>query len=151
VGPDVARAQGKPGPIGLGPYGTWRLRLSLYIVVQNITEPMRALGCGAFPTRVNFLEIKDMSSAAEQLACVANAEKHLCEQAGPLIARIIEEIENRLDIKIGEVRLTMNASEINTSWGGINCVITQADFGPGADGRKAAEVAHGVQKEAGPC
>jgi hypothetical protein len=123
----------------------------LYIVVQNIIEPIRALGCGAFPTRVNFLEIKDMSSTAEQLACVANAEKHLCEHAGPLIARIIEEIENRLDIKIGELRLTMNASGINTSWGGINCVITQADFGPWRAQIPSRNVADDVQKEAGPC
>jgi uncharacterized protein (UPF0210 family) len=75
-------------------------------------------------------ENQDMSSAAEQLASVADAEKRLCEQVGPEVARIIEEIEERFGIKIGEVRITLNPSEIHSSWGGINCVITQADFGP---------------------
>jgi hypothetical protein len=71
-----------------------------------------------------------MSHAADQLACVANAEKLLSEQAGPLVARIIEEIENRYHIKIGEVRMTMNPSEVNRSQGGISCVITKADAAP---------------------
>jgi len=73
---------------------------------------------------------QDMSHAAEQLACVANAERHLCEQAGPVVARIIQEIENRLHIKIGEVRMTLNPSETTQSWGDINCVITEADLRP---------------------
>ena len=73
---------------------------------------------------------QDMSHAAEQLACVASAEKHLCEQAGPVVAGIIQEIENRLDIKIGEVRIRLNPADIAERWGGITCVITQADFGP---------------------
>jgi hypothetical protein len=72
---------------------------------------------------------QNMSHAAEQLACVASAEKHLCEQAGPVVARIIQEIENQLDIKIGEVRITLNPAELAETWGGITCVITQADFG----------------------
>ena len=82
------------------------------------------------PDASQFPESYDMSSAADQLARVANAEKHLCEQAAPVFARLIQEIEKQLEIKIGEVRITMNPSEVNRSWGGINCVITQADFGP---------------------
>jgi uncharacterized protein (UPF0210 family) len=77
-----------------------------------------------------FSESQNMSSAAEQLASVADAEKRLCEHIGPEVARTIEEIEAGLGIKIGEVRITLNPSEIHSSWGGINCVITQADFGP---------------------
>jgi hypothetical protein len=80
------------------------------------------------PAASQFLEVEAMSSAADQLACVAIAEKRLCEQAGPVVARIIQELEIRLDLKIGEVRITVNPSELNKSWGGINCVITQADF-----------------------
>jgi len=87
-----------------------------------------------------------MSLSADQLTNFANAEKQLCEQAGPLVARIIEDIENRFHIKIGEVRMTMNASEINRRWGGVNCVITRADVAPGVNGRAAADVADDVRK-----
>ncbi len=83
-----------------------------------------------YPDAEPLSESRNMSSAADQLACVADAEKRLCERVGPEVARIIEEIEARLGIKIGEVRMTLNPTEINASWGGINCVITQADFGP---------------------
>lgn len=92
-----------------------------------------------------------MSRAADQLACVANAERHLSEQAGPLVARIIAEIENRYPIKIGEVRMTMNPSEINRNWAGISCVITQADVAPGANSSGAVDVADNVQKEIRRC
>jgi hypothetical protein len=92
-----------------------------------------------------------MSRAAEQLSCVAKAEKHLCDQAGPMFGRIIADIENRLDIKISEVRITMNLSEINRNWGGINCVITQADFGSRRMDAESPPVAGDAQREAGPC
>ena len=92
-----------------------------------------------------------MSLAADHLTTFANAEKHLCEQAGPLVARIIQEIENRFHIKIGEVRMTINPSEINRSFGGINCVITQADVAPGANRRGAADIADDVRKETRLC
>lgn len=92
-----------------------------------------------------------MSLAADHLTTFANAEKHLCEQAGPLVARIIQEIENRFHIKIGEVRMTINPSEINRSFGGINCVITQADVAPGANGRGAADIADDVRTETRLC
>jgi hypothetical protein len=151
VGPDVARAQGKPSPIGLGPYGTWGPGYHCILLCRTAWNQCGRSWLPRIPDASHFLEIKDMSSASEQLACVANAEKHLCEQVGPLVARIIEEIENRLDIKIGEVRLTMNTSDLNGSWGGINCVITQADFEPRQrDGLGAAVVADGVQERAGP-
>ncbi|SRR6266478_1168063 len=100
------------------------------IVVQNIIEQIGALLVGVHsPTQVN-LRDRDTSSAAYQLACVASAEKHLSEHAGPLVAGIIQEIQNRYHIKIGEVRITVNPSEINRSWGGVTCVITQADAAP---------------------
>ncbi len=92
-----------------------------------------------------------MSPSADHVTTFANAEKHLCEQAGPLVARIIQEIENRYHIKIGEVRMTMNPSAINRSSGGINCVITQADVAPGANRRVGADIADDVRKETGSC
>jgi hypothetical protein len=92
-----------------------------------------------------------MSLAADHLTTFANAEKHLCEQAGPLVARIVQEMENRFHIKIGEVRMTMNPSKINRSFGGINCVITQAHVAPGANRRVAADIADDVRKETGSC
>jgi len=95
------------------------------------------------PEASQLFKIKDMSIAADQVACFANAEKRLCEQAGPVAARIIQEIEKRLDITIGEVRIRMNPSEINRSWGGINCVITRAISAVRID----AEAAGHVQKE----
>ena len=92
-----------------------------------------------------------MSHAADHLTTFANAEKYLYEQAGPLVARIIQEIEDRFHIKIGEIRMTMNPSEINRSFGGINCVITQADVAPGANRRGAADIADDVRKETRSC
>ena len=100
------------------------------IVVQNIIDQISALLVGMYFRMPVILEIKNMSNAADQLARIANAEKHLSEQAGPLVAGIIQEIENLYHMKIGEVRMNVNPSEINRSWGGINCVVTQADVGP---------------------
>ncbi len=68
-----------------------------------------------------------MSRDADQLASFATAEKELCEQAGPLVAGIIRDIEGRHKIRIREIRITVNPSELNGSWGGVNCVIGQAD------------------------
>ena len=85
-----------------------------------------------------------MSRDADQLTNFATAERELCEQAGPLVARIIRDIEGRHKIRIREIRITLNPSELNGSWGGVNCVIGQADFATRLErtaGRSAAEEA----------
>ena len=85
-----------------------------------------------------------MSRESDQLAHFATAEKELCEQAGPVVAGIIRDIEGRHRIRIREIRITMAPSELNGSWGGVNCVIGQADVAarlePSA-GRSATEEA----------
>jgi hypothetical protein len=88
--------------------------------------------------------IPDMSHAADQLTSFANAERQLCEQAGPLVARIIQELENRYQLKIREIRISINPSEISRSWGGINCVITQADVAPWRRTNGSSDVADNV-------
>ena len=66
-----------------------------------------------------------MSTTADQLSCVAKAEKYLSEHAGPLVARIIKEIDNLYSVNIAEIRMRVNPSEIEGGWGGINCVIAE--------------------------
>lgn len=90
-----------------------------------------------------------MSRESDQLTNFATAEKELCEQAGPLVAGIIRDIEGRHGIRIREIRITMAAAELNGTWGGVNCVIGQADVAARLEQTAGRSATEGLKSDAG--
>jgi hypothetical protein len=66
-----------------------------------------------------------MSSDGDDFGRIASAEKQLCDQAGPLLAEIIQGVEERYGIRIAELRVTMEPSQSANGWSGANCVIVR--------------------------
>jgi hypothetical protein len=64
-----------------------------------------------------------MSTRAEEFSRRALAEKEIAERAGPILTEIIEEIERRHGIAVGELRVTFDKHALHTPWAGANCVI----------------------------
>lgn len=57
----------------------------------------------------------------------AKAERELCEMAGAVFTRIINEIESRHGIRIAELRVTMDRSHSLNGWPAANCVMVRED------------------------
>jgi hypothetical protein len=57
----------------------------------------------------------------------AKAERELCELAGTVLTRIIDEIESRHGIRIAELRVTMDRSHSLKGWPAANCVMVRED------------------------
>lgn len=66
-----------------------------------------------------------MSTISENFVPYAHAEKELCDILGPLLADVIEEVEQRNGIKIRELRVTIDPPTPNALWTGANCVIVR--------------------------
>jgi hypothetical protein len=59
----------------------------------------------------------------------AKAERELCETAGAVLTNIIKEIEIRHDIRIAELRVTMDRGHSLNGWPAANCVmVREEDF-----------------------
>lgn len=67
----------------------------------------------------------DMSTANDNFAPYAQAEKELCDKAGPLLAEILKEVEQRNGIAIKEIRVTFEEPAPTNLWSGANCVIVR--------------------------
>ena len=66
----------------------------------------------------------------------AKAERELCEMAGPVLTRIIDEIESRHGISIAELRVTMDRSHSLNGWPAANCVMVREEDVDATDGQK---------------
>lgn len=55
----------------------------------------------------------------------AKAERELCDEAGAVLARIIGDIQDRHDISIAELRVTMDWSHSANGWPAANCVMVR--------------------------
>jgi hypothetical protein len=55
----------------------------------------------------------------------AKAEKELCDEAGAVLTRIMSEIQDRHDIRIAELRVTMDWSHSANGWPAANCVMVR--------------------------
>ena len=55
----------------------------------------------------------------------AKAEKELCVEAGAVLTRVMSEIQNRHDIRIAELRVTMDWSHSANGWPAANCVMVR--------------------------
>ncbi|HEY2862220.1 MAG TPA: hypothetical protein VGK37_01195 [Casimicrobiaceae bacterium] len=66
-----------------------------------------------------------MSIASDNFAPYAQAEKELCDKAGPLLSGILKEVEERNGITIREIRVTFEKPAPTNLWSGANCVIVR--------------------------
>jgi hypothetical protein len=73
-----------------------------------------------------------MSSSGRDFERYANAERQLCEDAAPLLASIIRDIESRMGIRIAEVRVTLDSSDSAGGSPVANCTIVRAHDTDGA-------------------
>ncbi len=65
-----------------------------------------------------------MSIDSEAFTRYAKAEKEFCEKVGAMLARVIQEIEDKHGIGIAEVRVTMDRAGPN-GWSRANCVLVR--------------------------
>ncbi len=77
-----------------------------------------------------------MSRDGDEFGRIASAEKQLCDQAGPLLAEIVQGVEERYGIRIAELRITMEPSKPGNGWSGANCVIVREDESLPGNGSK---------------
>jgi hypothetical protein len=75
-----------------------------------------------------------MSSSSQDFARYANAERHLCDEAAPLLATIIRDIESRVGIRIAEVRVTVDRVDSDSGSIVANCTIVRANDAPATRG-----------------
>lgn len=63
--------------------------------------------------------------SSENSVPYVHAERELCDIVGPLLADVINEVEQRNRIKIREIRVTIVPPTAETMWSGANCVIVR--------------------------
>jgi hypothetical protein len=68
-----------------------------------------------------------MCTDGEAFLRYAKAERELCEMAGAVLTKIIDEIESRHGIRIAELRVTMDRSHSLNGWPAANCVMVRED------------------------
>lgn len=68
-----------------------------------------------------------MCTDSEAFLRYAKAERELCETAGAVLTNIIKEIEIRHDIRIAELRVTMDRAHSLNGWPAANCVMVRED------------------------
>ena len=74
-----------------------------------------------------------MSIDTETFVRYARAEKDLCQKASAVLTQIIKEIEDTHGIKIAEVRVTVDHSDLSNSWPVANCVVVREHQGSASD------------------
>lgn len=74
-----------------------------------------------------------MSMDTETFVRYARAEKDLCQKAGVAMSKIIKEVERSHGIKIAEVRVTVDHSDLSNSWPVANCVMVREQPGSASD------------------
>lgn len=71
-----------------------------------------------------------MNQFSDEFARIADAERWLCEEAGPVLDTIVRSIERRAGVIVGEFRVTFDRTHGNNGFSVANCTIVQADVGP---------------------
>jgi hypothetical protein len=74
-----------------------------------------------------------MSKLSDEFARIANAERQLCDEGGPVLAAIIRDIERRAGLNIAEVRVTLSYDSESRIC--ANCTIVRADTFAQSKGR----------------
>jgi len=84
----------------------------------SATDPTR-------PVETINAKANQMDKSIEDFSRHAAAEKIVSEQAGPLLARIIAEVEKDHGVKVRELRVTFDGHENADEWRGPTCVIVR--------------------------
>jgi len=69
-----------------------------------------------------------MSKSTEEFAHYAEAERQLCDEAGPILASIIRAVEARAGVLIAEVRVTFDRTSNTGELIAANCTIVRAEM-----------------------
>jgi hypothetical protein len=64
-----------------------------------------------------------MNNAIQDFSRHAAAEKLLADEAGPLLAKIVHEIERNHGVRVHEIRVTFDGHDGADQWHGPTCVI----------------------------
>jgi hypothetical protein len=89
-----------------------------------------------------------MSRSTEEFAHYAEAERRLCDEAGPAVAAIIRSVEANTGLQIAEVRVTFDRTLSSGELVSANCTIVRATPVPPTDGRGHSERDHSSKQRA---
>ena len=74
-----------------------------------------------------------MSIARDEFIRIADAERQLCEEAGPTICDVIRDVMARTGLRITDFRVTLDSNGVKDATVSANCTIVHAHFVPAAD------------------
>jgi hypothetical protein len=89
-----------------------------------------------------------MSTSTEEFSHYAEAERRLCEEAGPVIAAIVRSVEARTGLQIAEVRVTFDRTSRTGELISANCTIARAASSASSDGYSGAKQGHSPNQHA---
>jgi len=68
---------------------------------------------------------EEMTKNTDEFARYSLAEKQLCDEAGPLLSRLIAKVERDHDVMINELRVTIERGNPDAAWGNVTCAIVR--------------------------
>jgi hypothetical protein len=89
-----------------------------------------------------------MSTSSEEFASYAEAERRLCDEAGPVVAAIIRSVEASTGLQIAEVRVTFDRTTRTGELISANCTIARAASSTSSNGYSDAEEGHSPNQHA---
>jgi len=86
-----------------------------------------------------------MSRSSEEFASYAEAERRLCDEAGPVVAAIVRSVEASTGLQIAEVRVTFDRTTRTGELISANCTIARA---ASSDGYSDTKEGHSTNQHA---
>jgi len=66
-----------------------------------------------------------MTKKTDEFARYSLAEKQLCDEAAPLLSKLIAKVERDHDVTINELRVTVERAKPEGPWGSVTCTIVR--------------------------
>jgi hypothetical protein len=76
-------------------------------------------------TRQSCFGKEEMTKNTDEFARYSLAEKQLCDEAGPVLSRLISKVERDHDVTIHEFRVTLERTKPDAPWGNLTCTIVR--------------------------
>jgi hypothetical protein len=87
-------------------------------------------------------------TASEEFGRYAEAERRICDEAGPIFASIVRAVEADAGLVIAEVRVTFDRTIRNGEPMSANCTIVRSERAPPVDGHDARALCHASKQAA---
>lgn len=87
-------------------------------------------------------------TTSEEFARYAEAERRICDEAGPMFAAIIRAVEASAGLVIAEVRVTFDRTIRKVDLMSANCTIVRAVPAPPSDAHDTREQRYASKQEA---